>query len=76
MFSGYSTYNDIESGKVKAWNRLAAFYNITKDVGQAQARSYMDHFNDIDRSQINKTIKDIKAKGYMAVRKEVMNELV
>lgn len=73
-FKGYSTYSDIENPKIKAWNRCAAFYNITKDVSQAVGERYLSHFNDLDRQRIKSIISDIKIKGYMAVRREVMNE--
>lgn len=49
-----SKFNDVEDRTLRAYNRIAIFFNTLSDIGQEKATDYLRQFPDNDK-------KDIKA---------------
>ena len=69
-FMGFSLFNDVENPKLRAWNRLNVFANITA-MSPGMAQNYMGKFNKTDMFQINVMFAHIKRVGYETVQKEI-----
>lgn len=52
MNSTHEKFNDVKSIPLQSYNRLIVFNNILFDMGEEQARSYLNQFSDSDVKKV------------------------
>lgn len=52
MNSTHEKFNDVKSIPLQSYNRLIVFNNILVDMGEEQARSYLNQFSDNDVKKV------------------------
>tara|TARA_R110000824_G_scaffold344886_1_gene531559 strand:- start:24697 stop:24924 length:228 start_codon:yes stop_codon:yes gene_type:complete len=70
-YKGVSLFNDVESRKLQAWNRVAAMLNFVGTHGEQEASNYTNHFDDTAKRAMKATGALIKDMGYAAARKTI-----
>lgn len=60
MIKNPSTFNDVESVKLRAYNRAVMAMNLAEENGDADTRAYFQTFSDAERGQIFAMLLAIK----------------
>lgn len=70
-FKGYSTFDEVKSPTLRAWNRLSTIYNMKEQGGNSLALRYAKKFDQASRLQIFILGLEVKEKGFENVRREI-----
>ncbi len=71
-FMGYATFNYVEDRRLKAFNRLTTFIQMTGRENLDIAKQYIQEFDKEGRKDIENVYKDIKLHGTSKVRKSIV----
>jgi len=74
-YKGYSLFNDVESVRLRTWNRCAMYLNSRRDGGEKLAEAYLSKIDDIGRQQISRMMAEIRERGYETVKRELIRNL-
>lgn len=73
-YKGQPTFESVSNVKLRAFNRLAIFWNVTRDQGQDSGKDYLEHFDDIARAHVRSIMQEIKDRGYTTVYRELSSD--
>lgn len=73
-YRGYTTFSQVASPRLKAFNRLVTFYQATADTTVKVGQEYIGQFSQEERKEIDTLMGDIKSRGFSQVRREVAEE--
>lgn len=65
-------FKEIENTSLRVWNRCALAFNLRDDKGPDAVDKYLAKFNEREKRQMMIMFEYIRAKGYEAVKREVM----
>lgn len=60
----HETFDDMENGVMKIWNRCATYFNILSDINQEEAKRYVRQFSNDEIESMSKMLTVIKEVGY------------
>lgn len=73
--AGYSRFEEVQDGQLRAYNRLVTANNILNMHGKNLFKTYVDSFNELERLQMVMVASAIKAKGQHEVTRELTNKM-
>jgi len=71
-FGKYSNFNFDGRIKLKAFNRIITFFNISSKEGISKAKEYIQQFDREEKDHISGMLSEINTKGLERVRFEVV----
>lgn len=69
----YELFNEVENKALRAYNRAVMCVNLKADVGENEARKYLENFNEEDKKGIAAILMGIKGYGAEAVKQVIIN---
>lgn len=71
-FGKYSNFNMDGRIKLKAYNRIITFFNITNKEGLNKATEYIRQFDVEDKEHIKGMLSEINTRGLATIRAEIV----
>ena len=72
MKNNFEKFDFVKSPYLRAYNRTVLTMNLQSDFGQDVARSYLEMFDEFERSQIGAIISNILKQGQEETKRQIM----
>lgn len=70
-----STFNEIQDGALRTYNRAVFASNLNKDAGAESATRYLMLFSDREKTAIHLMLKYINKFGVEEVKREIIKKI-